>query len=214
MVKNKEENKECKEKTNRKNKGGYKELKDPLTEKAPRHQAAASENKDIISDEVAFAPCKDKKENEDTVTQEAVVTDFEKAEEIVPDKDEESVILRYKDSKKDNLLEKVFAYEKLSGITIPLDYDSDSESFLVSVKKSEIDEFRPFMKDFEEIPFSGETADNTIKDVQSRRSNRAIAIDKSITASRVGDKQNPIDLKDWVENPNTLDLLGVDDGEV
>jgi hypothetical protein len=207
MVKSKED-KECKEKTvkGKNNKGGYKEPKDPLTEKAPRHQAAMKKDVDAISDDVSIA-------------QEAVVKDFEKKAEaeVVPDKDEESVILRYKDSKKDNLLEKVFAYEKMSGTTIPLDFESDSGnedsgSFLVSVKRSEIEKFRSFMKDFEEIPFSGEI-EHKIAEVQSKRSGRAVAMDKSIKANRVGRKDNPIDLKDWSENPARLDLLDVDAGE-
>lgn len=210
MVKNKDECKECKEKKlkDKKNKGGYKEIKDPLLGKGKRHSSASlKKDADIISDDVAISPSgNDKKGQKETVTQADAL-------EIVPDKDEESIILRYKDSEKDNLLEKVFAYEKMTGTTIPLDYDSDSDSFIVSVKKLEVDKFRTFMNDFEEIPFD-ETADNTIKEIQSKRSNRAIAIDNSIKANRVGDKQNPTDLKDWSKNPSTLDLLGVDDGEV
>ncbi len=214
MVKNKEESKDCKEMKlkHKKNKGGgYKERKDPLTEKAPRHSASAmKKDADAISNEGAVVPT-----GEHKVAQDAVIADFEKKIDKIeiPDKDEESVILQYKDSEKENLLEKVFAYEKMAGITIPLDYDSDSESFLVSIKKSEIDKFRTFMKDFEEILFS-ETADKKIEDVQSNRSSRAIALDKSKTASRVGRKENPSDLKDWAENPARLDLLGVDAGEV
>lgn len=204
-------NKECKElkeKPNELNNKGFREAKD-ISGKSPIHKATALKSKfekEQISKEVAIIP-----------------VDNELEEPIDPagnDKkeDEGSVILRYKDSENETLLEKVFAYEKLSGTTIPLDFESDSGtdysgSFILSIKKSEIDKFRAFMKDdFEEIPYS-ETADQKIKDVQSRRSNRAIAIDKSITASRVGRKDNPIDLKDWSENPNTLDLLGVDAGE-
>jgi len=214
MIQNKDESQECKEKKlkDKKNKGGYKELKDPLLGKGKRHSAAAlKKDADAISNKGAVVPSEEHK-----VAQEAVIADFEKKVDNIeiPDRDGESVILRYKDSKKENLLEKVFAYEKMSGTTIPLDYDSDSDSFIVSVKKLDVDKFRTFMKDFEEIPFSTETADNTIKDVQSRRSNRAIAIDNSIKANRVGDKQNHTDLKDWSKNPGTLDLLGVDSGEV
>lgn len=214
MVNNKEESEDCKEMKlkHKKNKGGgYKERKDPLTEKAPRHSASAmKKDADAISNEGAVVPT-----GEHKVAQDAVIADFEKKVDDVeiPDKDRESVILRYKDSKKENLLEKVFTYEKMSGTTIPLDYDSDSDSFILSIKKSEIDEFRIFMKDFEEITFS-ETVDTTIGKVQSNRSSRAIAIDKSKTASRIGRKDNPIDLKDWSENPAKLDLLGVDVGEV
>lgn len=217
MIQNKDESQECKEKKlkDKKNKGGYRELKDPLTGKGKRHTASAmKKDADVISDDVAISPAgNDKKEQEETVTQEGA--NFEKKTEdveIVPDKDKESIILRYKDSEKENLLEKVFAYEKMSGTTIPLDYDSNSDSFILSIKKSEIDEFRTFMKDFEEIPFSG-TADTTIGKVQSNRSSRAIAIDNSKTASRVGRKDNPVDLKDWSENPSRLDLLDVDAGE-
>jgi hypothetical protein len=203
MVKNKEESKECKEKklNDKKNKGGYKEPKDPLTEKAPRHQAAALESKDLISDEVAISPAgKDKTEKEEeTLSQEAAE---------VKDKEqfEESVILRYKDSEK--FLETVFAYEKMTGTTIPLDFDSDS--FIVSVK-SEVDKFRDFMKEkgLEEIPYINET-DKKIAEVQSKRSGRAVKIDKSIKANRVGHKENPADLKEWAENPARLDLAGID----
>ena len=210
MIQNKDESQECKEKKlkDKKNKGGYKELKDPLLGKGKRHSAAAlKKDADAISNKGAVVPSEEHK-----VAQEAVIADFEKKVDNVEIPDGESVILRYKDSKKENLLEKVFAYEKMSGTTIPLDYDSTSDSFILSIKKSEIDMFRTFMKDFEEIPFS-ETADTTIGKVQSNRSSRAIAIDKSKTASRVGLKNNPIDLRDWSENPGRLDLLDVDAGE-
>ncbi|OGH05882.1 MAG: hypothetical protein A2W22_04630 [Candidatus Levybacteria bacterium RBG_16_35_11] len=213
MIKNKDKTQECKDKKSKdkENKGGYRELKDPLLGKGKRHSAAAlKKDADAISNEGAVVPS-----GEHKGAQEAVIADLEKKVDDVeiPNKDGESVILRYKDSEKENLLEKIFAYEKMTGTTIPLDYDSDSESFLVSVKKSEIDEFRPFMKDFLEIPFK-ETADKKIEEIQSKRSNRAIAIDKSITASRVGRKDNPIDLKNWSENPGKLDLLDVDSGEL
>lgn len=202
-------NKECKElkeKPNELNNKGFREAKD-ISGKSPIHKAAALKSKfekEQISKEVAIIP-----------------VDNELEEPIYPagkKENEESVNLRYKDSQNETLLEKVFAYEKLSGITIPLDFESDSGtdysgSFILSVKKSEIDKFRAFMKDdFEEIPFS-ETADQKIEEIQSKRSSRAIAIDKSITASRVGLKENPIDLKEWAESPNTLDLLDVDSGE-
>ncbi|OGM11671.1 hypothetical protein A2Z22_01955 [Candidatus Woesebacteria bacterium RBG_16_34_12] len=207
-------NKECKElkeKPNElNNKGlnnkGFREAKD-ISGKSPIHKAAALKNKfekEQISEEVAIIP---------------VDNELEKPIDPAGKKEnEESVILRYKDSENETLLEKVFAYEKLSGTTIPLDFESDSGtdysgSFILSLKKSEVDKFRAFMKDdFEEIPF--ETTDNIIQDVQSRRSNRAISIDKSIKANRVGHKENPIDLKNWSKNFNTLDLLGVDTGEV
>ncbi len=135
MVKNKDESKECKEKTlkDKKNKG-YKEPKDPLTEKAPRHQAAALEGKDVISDDVAISPAvKDKAEKEeDTLDQEAAeVKDKEQLEE--------SVILRYKDSEK--FLEAAFDYDA----NMPLDYDEDS--FIVGVPKEEVEAFRNFMKE-------------------------------------------------------------------
>ena len=196
MVKNKDERKDCKEKKlkDKKNKGGYKEIKDPLLGKGKRHTASAmKKDADVISDDVAISPAgNDKKGKEETVN--PASADFEKETEdleIIPDKDEESVILRYKDSVEENILEKVFAYEKKTGTTIPLDFDSDSESFILSIKKSETDKFRTFMKDFLEIPFSGEME---IEEVQSIR---ALAIDKKIKA-----------------NSNTLDLLGEDGGEV
>ncbi len=200
MVKNKEESKDCKEKTvkDKKNKG-YKEPKDPLTEKAPRHQAAALE-KDVISDEVAISPAgKDKIEKEEeTLSRDAAE---------VKDKEqfEGSVILRYKDSEK--FLEAAFDYDT----NMLLDYDDDS--FIVAISKEKVDEFRDYMKKrgLEEVPYE---TDKKIAEVQSKRSNQAIAIDKSIKANRVGHKDNPTDLKEWAENPNKLDLFGVDAGEV
>lgn len=200
MVKNKDE---CKEKTmkDKKNKG-YKEPKDPLTEKAPRHSAAAlKKDADIISDDVAVVPSENK---EETVAQEASVKDFEKK---APEKDKEqigeSVTLRFDDSEK--FVNAAFEFDP----NLPLDFDEDS--FIVSVPNEKVNAFRELMREkgIEEITFS-----ETISDVQSKRSNRAIAIDKSIKANRVGHKENPTDLKDWAENPNTLDLLGVDAGEV
>ncbi len=211
MQRKESKNKECKElkeKPNELNNKGFREAKD-LSGKSPIHKAAALKNKfekEQISKKVAMTP-----------------VDNELEEPINPagkKENEESVILRYKDSEKDNLLEKVFAYEKLSGTTIPLDFESDSGtdysgSFILSVKKSEIDEFRTFMRDFEEIPVNeSKEIDEKISEVQSKRSNRAIAMDKSIKANRVGLKEIPIDLKNWSENPGKLDLLDVDSGEL
>lgn len=147
MAKNTEESKDC-------IKGGYKEQRDPLTDKAKRHSASALKKyANAISNAVAVVPSKELKAK--TLPQ-GEVADFEKKAEdveIIPDKDKEqfekSVILRYKDS--DNtFLEKVHAYEKIAGKIIPLDYDSDSESFIVSV--NDIEKFREFMIHFEEIP--------------------------------------------------------------
>ena len=197
MVKNKDESKECKEKTVKDKKNtGYKEPKDPLTEKAPRHQAAALE-KDVISDEVAISPAGNDKieKEEDTLSQEVA--------EIKEEQFEGSIILRYKDSEK--FINAVSEFDT----NLPLDFDENS--FIVLVSKEKVDAFREFMKEegIEEIPYINET-DKKIEEVQSKRSNRAIAVDKSKKANRVGNKENPADLKDWAENPNTLDLLGVD----
>ena len=211
MVKSKEENKECKEKKlkDKEYKGGYRELKDPLLGKGKRHTASAmKKDADAISNKGAVVPSEEHK-----VAQEAVIADFEKKVDNIeiPDKDEESVILRYKDSKKENLLEKVFAYEKMSGTTIPLDYDSASDSFILSIKKSEIDMFRTFMKDFEEIPFNEtKEIDERIAEVQNSRSKSALDKDNSITAMKVGKKEIPQDLISWLAHPNLSDLESID----
>src|SRR5659263_474346 len=87
MVKNKDESKEeskdCIEKTvkSKKNKGGgYTEPKDPLTEKAPRHSASAlKKDANSISDEVAFVPGGEHKEEKVTQAE----TELKKTADIV-----------------------------------------------------------------------------------------------------------------------------------
>jgi len=209
MVKNKDE---CKEKTmkDKKNKG-YKEPKDPLTEKAPRHQAAALEIKDIISDDVAISPPgNDKKEIEEIFTKDAAVADLEKKIDNVeiPNKDEKSVILRYKDS--DKFLDAVFQFEEQRKLTVPLDWDSDSDSFLVSVSKEISNEFQNFIKEkVDEIPDTREI-DEKIAEVQNARSKSALDKDNSITALKVGKKENPEMLDAWLAHPNLSDLENID----
>ena len=209
MVKNKDE---CKEKTmkDKKNKG-YKEPKDPLTEKAPRHQAAALESKDIISDDVAISPPgNDKKEIEEIVTKDAAVADLEKKIDNIeiPNKDEKSVILRYKDS--DKFLDAVFQFEEQRKLTVPLDWDSDSDSFLVSVSKEISNEFQDFIKEkVDEMPDTKEI-DEKIAEVQNSRSKYALDKDNSITAQKVAKKDNNEELNFWLTHPNRIDLENVD----
>lgn len=47
--------------------------------------------------------------------------------------------------------------------------------------------------------------------VQSKRKPDAIARDNTITAEKVGDKDNPEDVVEWAKNPGRVDLKGVDD---
>ncbi len=208
MVKNKDE---CKEKTmkSKQNKGGYKELKNPLTEKAPRHQAAAiKKEEEAISDDVAVVPTENK---EETVAQEASVKDFEKkAEEIVPEKDKEqigeSVTLRFDDSEK--FVNAAFEFDP----NLPLDFDEDS--FIVSVPNEKVNAFRELMREkgIEEMPYIDET-EKKIAEVQSKRSNRALELDNSKKAIKIGSPLDEEHLAKWLRNPQLSDIIGVDDGK-
>lgn len=204
MVKSKEENKECKEMKDKKNKG-YKEPKDPLTEKSPRHQAAAL-SKDIISDEVAISPAEnDKIEKEETTSQalEAISNDVEK----VPDKDreqiEETVTLRFEDT--DEFLDALKEFEKENNLELAMDFDTDS--YIVGVPIGMVDAFRKFMDENDIKEITDKEIDERIAEVQKGRSGLALAIDKSMTASRVVSKENA---NEWLKHPNRLDLDGVD----
>ncbi len=123
---------------------------------------------DAISNEGAFVPSEGIKE--DTITQAA---DFEmKVDDVeIPNKDKKSIILRYKDS--DKFLDAVFLFEELKNITVPLDWDSDSDSFLVSVSKEISNEFQNFIKEkVDEMPDTREI-DEKIADVQNARKKSA-----------------------------------------
>lgn len=200
----------CKEKTmkDKKNKG-YKEPKDPLTEKAPRHQAAALEIKDIISDDVAISPAgNDKKANEDTVTQEVSVTDL-KVDDVEIDKEQlgETVTLRFEDTH--DFLDALKKFEKEKNLELAMDFDTDS--YIVGVPLGMVDAFRKFMdeNDIKEITDTKEI-DERIAEVQKRRSSLALAMDNSMTAGRVGNKEDADDLVEWLKHPNRLDLVGID----
>lgn len=179
--------------TKKNNEKGYKEPKDALSGKAPRHQKAALETKfekEPISDEIGIvpekepAPC-DKKPEQETVT------------------------LRYEDS--DKFLDAVKEFEEKNGI-MPLDFDENH--FEVAVSKEKVDTFRDFMTEngIDEIT-DNEKIDEKIASKQNERTSLALLKDKSMTASRIGDKSNPDDLKDWLKNPNKLDLDGIDTKE-
>ena len=175
--------------TKKNNEKGYREPKG-LNGKAPRHEKTALETKfkkEQISDGIDIIPEK----------------------ELVPcDKkpEEETITLRFEDS--DKFLDAVKEFEDKNGI-MPLDFDEDS--FVVAVAKEKVDMFRDFMseKHIEEI-MDTEEIDDKIAEVQNGRSSLALLKDKSMTSSRVGNKNNPDDLKDWLKNPNKLDLDNID----
>lgn len=190
MVKNKEESNDCKDKKLKdKNNGGYRELKDPLLGKAKRHTASAmKKDADAISDDIAI---------------------LKKIDDVeIPNADENSEILRYKDS--DKFLDAVYQFEEQKNITVPLDWDSNSNSFLVLVSKEISNEFQDFIKEkVGEIPDTREI-DEKIAEVQNSRSKSALGKDNSITAQKVGKKENPEDLKAWLAHPNLSDLENID----
>ncbi|OGH07158.1 MAG: hypothetical protein A2W22_01925 [Candidatus Levybacteria bacterium RBG_16_35_11] len=219
MVKSKEASKmqECKEKTmkdNKKNKvGGYKEPRDPLTNKGRRHSAAAlKKDTDAISNEVAVVPIPIGENKEETIAQEAAVAGFEKKVDDVeiPDKDKEqigeSITLRFEDSEK--------FINAISEFDNNLPYDFDENSFIVGVSKEKVDAFREFMseKGIEEMPYFNET-EKKIAEVQSKRSNRALELDNSKKAIKIGIPLDEEHLSRWLQNPQLSDIIGVDDGE-
>jgi hypothetical protein len=208
MIKNKEESKDCKEKTmkDKKNKG-YKEPKDPLTEKAPRHQAVAL-SKDVISDEVAISPTgNDKIEKEDT--SQALVKELEAISDDTKDRAqiEETITLRFEDT--GEFLDTLKKFETENDLELAMDFDADS--YIIGVPIDMVDAFRKFMdeNDIKEITDTKEI-DERIAEVQSGRSVHALAIDNSMTAGRVGSKEDEEDLAEWLKHPNRLDLVGVD----
>jgi hypothetical protein len=202
---NKEETKNCTEKTKTDNKnkgGGYKEQKDPLTNKGKRHSAAALKNqfeKEQIS-AVAITPAV-KEHKEDITSPETAV----KAVEIV-DKDKDIVTLRFEDTGEFLTVLKKFQKEN-NNLELAMDYD---ESYLIGVPLDLVEPIRKFMTGKGIKEMTENTVEDRIRDVQNNRSRLAIAIDKKIKAKRIGEKQNPLDLIDWAGSPNTLDLLDVD----
>jgi hypothetical protein len=179
--------KECKEQTNESNKG-FREPKNVLSGKSPIHQAAALKNKfekEQIS-EVAITPA-DKEQEEKTY------------------------ILRFKDSNK--FLDAVYEFEELKNITIPLDFDEGKKgeegSFLVGVSKEIGIEFQNFMKE-KGFEMPDAKIDAKIAEVQNSRSKSALDKDNSITAQKVGKKENPEDVNSWLAHPNLSDLENID----
>jgi len=187
--------KECKEKTNELNNRGFREAKD-LSGKSPIHQAAALKykfEKEQISDEVAITADKEQ--------------------------EEKTFILRFKDSNK--FLDAVYEFEELKNITIPLDFDEGKDgeegSFLVGVSKEIGIEFQNFLKErgFEMPDAKIDTKmaieiEAKIAEVQNARSKSALDKDNSITALKVGKKDNPEDVKSWLAHPNLSDLENID----
>ena len=197
MVKNKEESKDCKEeklketvKETKKFKGFHEE-KNVLSGKSQQHQAAALKNKfekEQISEQVAITP-------------------------VDKEQEEKTLILRFKDSNR--FLDAVYEFEELKNITIPLDFDEGEEgekgSFLVGISKEIGIEFKNFMKEkgLEIMPNVLEI-DAKIAEVQNSRSKSALGKDNSITAQKVGKKENPEDLNSWLAHPNLSDLEKID----
>ncbi len=207
MIRNKDETQECKDKKLKDKKNtGYQEPKDPLTEKAPRHSAAAlKRDADIISDDVAVVPSENK---EKTVAQEASVKDFEKK---APEKDKEqigeSVTLRFDDSEK--FVNAAFEFDP----NLPLDFDEDS--FIVSVPNEKVNAFRELMREkgIEEMPYINKT-EKKIAEVQSKRSNRALEMDNSKKATKIASRGDEKHFERWLRSPQLSDIIGVDDGEM
>ncbi len=177
--------KKCKE-TNEPNNRGFREAKD-LSGKSPIHQAAALKNqfdKEQISEQVAITPADNKLE-------------------------EKTVTLRYKDS--DRFLDAVFEFEQTHGITIPLDFEEEKNSFILSISTETSDMFKNFMKEkgLEIMPDVLEI-DAKIAEVQNARKKSALDKDNSITALKVGKKEIPEDLNSWLAHPNLSDLENID----
>ncbi len=240
--KNKEcKDKTVKDKTNELK--GFHEEKNVLSGKSQQHQAAALKNKfekEQISKEVAITQehkegdnveisdkheehsasafkkdadiISDGEHKEETVAKEASVADFEKKVDDVEmiDKDMEhigeSVTLRFEDSEK--FVNAVSEFDP----NLPLDFDENS--FIVAVSKEKVDAFRKLMseKGIEEMPYITEI-DKKIAEVQSKRSNRALELDNSKKAAKIGGKDDAEHLEKWLKNPNLSDIVGVDDGE-
>lgn len=206
MNKKESKNKECKDKTKdktmkEKTNRGYKEVADPLLEKAPRHSLAAlKKDANAISNEVAYVPSGEIKEE--------TAADFEKKVDDVeiPDKDKEQLTLRFEDSEK--------FINAVSEFDNNLPYDFDENSFIVGVSKEKVNTFREFMseKGIKEMPYINET-ERKIAEVQSKRSNRALELDNSKKAIKIGSPLDEEHLAKWLRNPQLSDIIGVDDGK-
>lgn len=159
----------------KKNEKGYREPKDALSGKAPRHQKAALETKfekEPISDETAIVPNQEK-----------------------------AVTLKFVD--KAAFLDALEQWEKENKLELPMDFDFNG--YLVSVPEEKVTEFRIFMseKDIEEITDNMEEIDENIAETKNL-SSLALLEDKSITPSNVNDESNPDDIKDLLKHPNKL----------
>lgn len=202
---------------------GYKEAADPLLCKAKNHSAAAQKtkfNKENVSKISAIAPVLNERDIV-TLRYEDSEEFTELAGEFEEDNDVELVI------RKD---------EDVIFVDIPTEYSAD---FIVFMTENDIKEKEDFQEEKEEkdalnvdakttekvsdiekkdVPVHPSakpecSVDKIIDDARSKRSKRALAIDKLRTAKRVGDKENALDLLGWLKNPGKSDLQGVDDAE-
>ena len=159
----------------KKNEKGYREPKDALSGKAPRHQKAALETKfekEPISDETAIVPNLDK-----------------------------TITLKFVD--KAAFLDALEQWEEENKLELPMDFDVDG--YIVAVPEDKVTEFRIFMseKDIEEITDNMEEIDENIAETKNL-SSLALMEDKSITPSNVNDESNPDDIKELLKQPNKL----------
>ena len=162
-------------------KSGFFEQKDVLLGKSKIHSINAKKTKFI-------------KEN---ISKKVAITPANNEQE------EKNLNLRFKDS--DKFTDAISEFEKKYGTTIYLDFEKDS--FMIAVSREMGDMFRNFMKEkgLEEIPDTIEIAA-----VKKARSKSALDKDNSITALKVGNKENPEDLKEWLAHPNHSDLENID----
>lgn len=204
MHKKESKNKECEDKTvkDKKNKKGFHEEKNVLSGKSPQHSLAAlKKDANAISNEGVFVPTGKKDETADFEMKD----DFE-----TPDKNKEqigeTVTLRFEDSEK--FINAVSEFDN----DLPLDFDDNS--FIVEVSKEKVDAFREFMseKGIEEMPNANET-EKKIAEVQNKRSNRALELDNSKKAIKIGSSLDDEFLSKWLRNPQLSDIIGVDDGK-
>jgi hypothetical protein len=166
-------------------KQGFFENKDALLGKGKKHSIAAQKtrfNKEQISKEVAINPANN-------------------------EHGEKTLDLRFKEA--DKFLDTVSKFEEEHDITIPLDFEKGS--FVVGVSKEMADIFRNFMREegLQEIPDTREI-DEKIAAVQKARSKSALDKDNSITALKLGKKENPDDLRAWLAHPNLSDMENID----
>jgi hypothetical protein len=67
-------------------------------------------------------------------------------------------------------------------------------------------------KGIEEMPNANET-EKKIAEVQNKRSNRALELDNSKKAIKIGSSLDDEFLSKWLRNPQLSDIIGVDDGK-